>query len=83
MDIERERYTLSESDNDRINFLYSAFPKEKTLNPKHWDSKIQFWIDEISKSCRFYNEICINCKKLQMIFQQSAEKKIPKGKISC
>jgi len=81
MDSEHEKYVLTESNNDRINFLYSPFPKEKTLNPKHWDSKIQFWIDEILKSCRFYNEVCINLKKLQTIFQQPGnEKRIPKGK---
>lgn len=36
-------YTESWRDEERMNFLFSAFPANHSVNPHHWDSKMSFW----------------------------------------
>ena len=74
------RYQLTDyKNNERVSFLFSDFPKEKSLNPKHWESKYSFWSTEIDRSCRFNRDVCVSCKKLQNVFQHPETKRIPKG----
>ena len=72
-------YQLSDIGEDRENFLYSPFPSEKSLNPKHWESKLDFWSNEIVKRCKFSSEVCVNCLQLQTIFKSKNGSKTPKG----
>ena len=60
-----KKYELPSIDEARENFLYSPFPTEKSINPKHWDSKLNFWSKEIVESCKIQDEICVDCKRLQ------------------
>ncbi|XP_077976423.1 charged multivesicular body protein 7-like [Styela clava] len=30
-------------DDERMNFLFSAFPADRSVNPHHWDNKMAFW----------------------------------------
>lgn len=76
-------YQLTDIDFERENFLYSPFPTEKSLNPKHWESKLEFWSKEIVKKCKFNQEVCINCLQLQAAFKSKISSRTPKGKILC
>lgn len=37
------------SDDERMNFFFSAFPSTRSDNPHHWDTKMKFWVDLIHK----------------------------------
>ena len=76
-------YQLTDIGFERENFLYSPFPSEKSLNPKHWESKLEFWSKEIVKKCKFNQEVCINCLQLQAAFKSKNSSRTPKGKIFC
>lgn len=37
------------SDDERMNFLFSAFPPKQSDNPHHWDTKMNFWTNLIEE----------------------------------
>ena len=66
------------NDEERMNFMYSPFPKDRNSNPRHWDSKMNYWIEEIKRCCSFYRDICISCKMLRGRFSM-ADGRVPQG----
>ncbi|XP_019646224.1 PREDICTED: charged multivesicular body protein 7-like [Branchiostoma belcheri] len=60
-------------DDERMNFLFSAFPDNRELNPHHWDSKVQFWADLVVHSSRSMDEICLDCSTLPQRFKRSGK----------
>ncbi|KAI8499498.1 hypothetical protein Bbelb_225490 [Branchiostoma belcheri] len=58
-------------DDERMNFLFSAFPDNRELNPHHWDSKVQFWADLVVHSSRSLDEICLDCSTLPQRFKRT------------
>ena len=81
MDAKHEdTFTLRDwNDEDRMNFMFSAFPKDRNINPRHWDSKMNYWIEEIKRCCLFYGDVCINCEKLRERF--SRKDRVPHGNL--
>ena len=80
MKMEEQRYEIPFDNYERKNFMYNSFLGNKSVNPKHWDSKINFWTKEIIRCCRFYNDACITSEKLSERFSQNDVGK-PKGKV--
>ena len=64
-------------DDDRMNFMFSAFPSDRTVNPKHWDSKLEFWTKIILDSCKSCGKIYTNRNILREIFNRKGT--IPLG----
>ncbi len=64
-------------DEERMNFMFSAFPKDRGVNPKHWDSKMAYWVEEAKRSCSFYKDICVTCEMLRDRFRRSD--RVPRG----
>ncbi|XP_035673990.1 charged multivesicular body protein 7-like isoform X1 [Branchiostoma floridae] len=60
-------------DDERMNFLFSAFPDNRDLNPHHWDSKLQFWADLVVHSSRSLDELCLDCSTLAQRFKRSGK----------
>ena len=71
MDTERSFLPSEWNDDDRMNFMFSAFPENRNLNPKHWDSKMQFWKNLLVKSCQVVNEICFDADSLKDRFNRN------------
>ena len=79
METPKKKYTLTGSqDPERINFMYSPLPKDESVNPKHWDSKINFWKTEIIRLSRFNGECCFCLTKLKESFTDGGGR-TPKG----
>ena len=55
-------------DEDRMNFMFSAFPSDRTVNPKHWDSKLQFWTKLILDKCKSCDKMYTDRNTLREIF---------------
>lgn len=55
-------------DDDRMNFMFSAFPSDRTVNPKHWDSKLEFWTKMILDSCKSCGRIYTDRSTVREIF---------------
>ena len=63
-------YKLTDiDDSERMNFMFSDFPPDRNINPKHWESKMKFWKTEIENVCRFHVDFCVNCEKLNAVFK--------------
>lgn len=58
-------------DDDRMNFMFSAFPEHRHVNPKHWDSKLQFWRKIILESCNHHNELSTDFNVLRRRFSRN------------
>lgn len=58
-------------DDDRMNFMFSAFPEHRHVNPKHWDSKLQFWRKLILENCEHNHEICVDFETLRRRFSRN------------
>ena len=58
-------------DDDRMNFMFSAFPESRNVNPKHWDSKLYFWSKAILDGCKFHEDICIDLTTLKQRFSRN------------
>ena len=57
-------------DDNRMNFMFSAFPENRNVNPKHWDSKLQFWTSAIVESCDSLDELCFDINVLKSRFRR-------------
>eukprot|EP00794_Sanderia_malayensis_P005316 gene5316-5985_t len=57
-------------DEERMNFMFSVFPKNRDVNPKHWDSKLGYWLEEAKKCCGFHKDICLSCEVLRERFRR-------------
>ena len=68
------------NDDDRMNFMFSAFPKDRNVNPKHWDSKMNYWIEEVKSCCMCYRDICISCEKLRNRMKRN--ERFPQGELA-
>lgn len=58
-------------DDDRMNFMFSAFTESREVNPKHWDSKLHFWSKAILENCKYYGDICIDLTTLKRRFSRN------------
>lgn len=58
-------------DEDRMNFMFSAFPEHRDVNPKHWDSKLQFWRKIIVESLNYHDELCTDYNILRLRFSRN------------
>ena len=47
-------------DKQRMDFLFSSFPTNVSANPEHWQSKMSFWKDLITKLCENCNSVSID-----------------------
>jgi len=56
-------------DKERTNFMFSALPTDKTVNPKHWETKVSYWSEEILKSSRFFKDVYFSIETIKDIFQ--------------
>lgn len=52
-------------DDERMNFMMSAFPSHRDVNRAHWDSKMTFWKQCIIRYCQYYRYICLDQGKLK------------------
>ena len=43
-------------DDNRMNFMFSAFQENRNVNPKHWESEFQFWKSVASQSCDYFDK---------------------------
>ena len=57
-------------DDNRMNFMFSAFPENRNVNPKHWDSKLRFWTSAILESCESLDELCFDTNVLKTRFRR-------------
>ncbi|XP_015225508.1 PREDICTED: charged multivesicular body protein 7 isoform X1 [Cyprinodon variegatus] len=64
-------------DDDRMNFMFSAFKENRDVNTTDWDSKMDFWTAAIIQSCRQRGSVSINLQDLNKTFQR--KEKIPLG----
>ena len=58
-------------DDDRMNFMFSAFPESREVNPKHWDSKLHYWSKAILDGCKHHGDICIDLTTLKRRFSRN------------
>ncbi|XP_015777484.1 PREDICTED: charged multivesicular body protein 7-like isoform X1 [Acropora digitifera] len=58
-------------DDDRMNFMFSAFNESREVNPKHWDSKLNYWTKAIIDSCKHHGDVCINVTNLRQRFSRN------------
>lgn len=59
------------NDDDRMNFMFSAFSESRDVNPKHWDSKLHFWSKAILESCKYHGDIHIDLTTLKRRFSRN------------
>ena len=71
-DSETECLPADWEDNDRMNFMFSAFPESREVNPKHWDSKLNFWSKAILENCEHHEDIFINLATLKCRFTRNS-----------
>lgn len=58
-------------DDDRMNFMFSAFNESREVNPKHWDSKLNYWTKAIIDSCKHHGDVYINLTNLKQRFSRN------------
>lgn len=58
-------------DDSRMNFMFSAFPENRDVNSKHWDSKLQFWCAAIVNNCDSSDELLIDAGVLKSRFSRN------------
>lgn len=59
------------NDDDRMNFMFSAFTESRDVNPKHWDSKLHFWSKAILENCKYHGDIHIDLVTLKRRFARN------------
>lgn len=62
---------LDWDDDDRMNFMFSAFAESREVNPKHWDSKLHFWNKAILENCKCHRDVCIDLATLKRRFSRN------------
>ncbi|XP_065071717.1 charged multivesicular body protein 7-like [Rhopilema esculentum] len=64
-------------DNDRMNFMFNAFPNDRNTNPKRWESKMSYWTEQIKQCCRAYRDVYVNLDLLNDRFRRDG--RVPLG----
>uniref|UniRef100_A0A1A8DJJ9 Charged multivesicular body protein 7 n=1 Tax=Nothobranchius kadleci TaxID=1051664 RepID=A0A1A8DJJ9_NOTKA len=64
-------------DDERMNFLFSEFKENRDVNTTDWDSKMDFWVALILKSCRERGSVLVNLQDLHKTFRR--KEKSPLG----
>uniref|UniRef100_A0A1A7WCC3 Charged multivesicular body protein 7 n=1 Tax=Iconisemion striatum TaxID=60296 RepID=A0A1A7WCC3_9TELE len=64
-------------DDERMNFLFSEFKENRDVNTTDWDSKMDFWVALILKSCRERGSVLVNLQDLNKTFRR--KEKTPLG----
>ncbi|XP_067377695.1 charged multivesicular body protein 7 isoform X2 [Channa argus] len=64
-------------DDERMNFLFSDFKENRDVNTTDWDSKMDFWIALIIKTCRDRATVIVNLQDLSQTFRR--KEKSPLG----
>ncbi|EDV22746.1 uncharacterized protein TRIADDRAFT_58633 [Trichoplax adhaerens] len=58
-------------DDERMNFMMSAFPSNREVNCAHWDSKMNFWKQCILRYCQHHHHIDMNRNQLKSILTRN------------
>ncbi|XP_011613791.2 charged multivesicular body protein 7 [Takifugu rubripes] len=64
-------------DDERMEFMFSAFKENRDVNTTDWDSKMAFWTALVLKSCRQRGSVYVSLQELNMIFRR--KEKSPLG----
>lgn len=64
-------------DDQRMEFMFSAFKENRDVNTTDWDSKMAFWTALVLKSCRQRSSVYVSLQELNMIFRR--KEKSPLG----
>lgn len=57
-------------DDERMEFMFSAFKENRDVNPADWDSKMDFWTALVLKSCRQRCSVYVSLQELNGAFRR-------------
>lgn len=57
-------------DDERMDFMFSAFKENRDVNTKDWDSKVDFWTVLVLKSCRQRGIVRVSLQELNQTFRR-------------
>lgn len=58
------------TDDERMDFMFSAFKENRDVNPADWDSKMAFWTSLIPQSCRQRGSVYVSLRELNAVFRR-------------
>lgn len=58
------------NDDERMEFMFSAFKENRDVNPTDWDSKMDFWTALVPKSCRQRGSVYVSLQELNTTFRR-------------
>ncbi|CAG12557.1 unnamed protein product, partial [Tetraodon nigroviridis] len=61
------------SDDERMEFLFSAFKENRDVNPTDWDSKMDFWTALVPRSCRQRGSVYVSVQELNAAFRRKGK----------
>ncbi|XP_033113375.1 charged multivesicular body protein 7-like [Anneissia japonica] len=68
-------------DDERMDYLFSAFRGEKNTNPHDWDTKINFWNSVITAYCRSHKTVTVNCETIIEEFRRKGKVPLCVGQV--
>ncbi|PIK56578.1 putative charged multivesicular body protein 7 [Apostichopus japonicus] len=69
--MEREYLPPCWVDEDRINYLFSAFRKDRASNQQDWDTKLTFWVNCIEQYCKHCKTVVIDSSQISRQFERN------------
>lgn len=57
-------------DDERMDFMFSAFKENRDVDEKDWDSKVDFWSVLVLKSCRRLGTVSVSLQELEQMFRR-------------
>ncbi|XP_071946855.1 charged multivesicular body protein 7-like [Antedon mediterranea] len=60
-------------DDERMNYLFSAFRGEKNTNPHDWNTKMNFWTSVITAYCKSHKTVTVNCDTITGEFRRDGK----------
>ncbi|XP_061673811.1 charged multivesicular body protein 7 [Syngnathoides biaculeatus] len=70
---ERTALASEWDDDERMNFLFSAFKGSRDVNTMDWDSKMDFWTARVLHSCKERRTVCVNLQELNKTFTRKGK----------
>lgn len=58
------------SDDERMEFMFSAFKENREVNTLDWDSKMDFWTLLVPRSCRQRGSVYVSLQELNTVFRR-------------
>lgn len=65
--------TTEWDDDERMEFMFSAFKENRDVNTTDWDSKMDFWAALVLKSCRQRGSVCVSLQELNKTFRRKGK----------